>query len=885
MANTALARSSAPSLAAALLRRARLALGRGHLALLLGLIVVGLIAHGFNMFHSPSPSRLDDEGIYMAQAWAVLREGRLAPYTYWYDHAPGGWIMIAAWMGLTGGPNALGGAIASGRILMLVLHLAMIPLLYRIARKLGAGPAAAAIGTLLFSLSPLAVYYQRLVLLDTIMLFWIMVSVELLLDGWGRLSRFLLSGIAFGLAVLSKETAVFLIPAMLVLAWQQRWEHHGRFALVGWPLAMASVVSLYPLMAVLRGELLPAGQSLGFFILGRDDPHVSLVESLRWQATRTGGGMLNLENQFWQLVRGEWLSRDPLLIGGGALASLANLARGLRDRRLLVAGLLGLLPVFYLGRGGVVFDFYVLFAVPFFCLNLALLAAPLLGRLAPRHELPPVALASLLLLAGYGASGQLRSLYVEQPGRASYEALDWIKAHLPPESTIVVRDGFWTDLREPGGGRPAFAGAHSHWKVAADPAIRGGVFHDDWRTIDYVLVTPGLEDDFAATGNTLAIEALANAHPVRRWAADGAEVVLYKVARVSPTEPAVLRAADAAIEARFARGGAYADADGAVTSEAQSYAMLRAVWLSDRAAFDAAWGWTRANLVGPNGLPSWLWREGAVADANSAADADTDMALALLMAGRRWGDQALLDAGTAMARAIWEHEVAEVGGRPYMSAGNWARDADPVAINPSYLAPYAYRVFAEVDPGHDWLALVDTSYEVLFEAGRAPLGAARTTGLPPDWVGLDRQTGRLAPLALADDETTAYGYDAARTLWRAAVDVRWSGDGRATSLLEQAGFLRDEAARKGFVSAIYARDGAIREEAPSAVAQAGALAALLELEPAQAHRLYAGQILGAARGTGEGLAWGDPADLYAQEWAWFATALYADALPNLWSGQ
>jgi endo-1,4-beta-D-glucanase Y/4-amino-4-deoxy-L-arabinose transferase-like glycosyltransferase len=885
VANTALSRRQAPAPAAALLARARLALGRGHLALLLGLVLVGLLAHGFNMFNSPSLSRLDDEGIYMAQAWAVLREGRLAPYTYWYDHAPAGWIMIAGWMGLTGGPAALGGAIASGRILMLLLHLAMIPLLYRVARRLGAGTPAAAIATLLFSLSPLAVYYQRLVLLDTIMLFWILVSIELLLDGWGRLSRFLLSGAVFGLAVLSKETAVFLVPAMLLLAWQQRWQHHGRFALVGWPLAMAAVVSLYPLMAVLRGELLPASQSLGFFILGRSDPHVSLMESLRWQAARSGGGLLNLDNQFWQLVRGDWLARDPLLFVGGAAASLVNLARGLRDRRLLTAGLLGLLPLVYLGRGGVVFDFYVLFAVPFFCLNLALLLEPLLARLAPRHAVPAVALAGLLLLGGYAATGQLRPLYTEQPGRASRDALAWIKANLPPASTIVVRDGFWAELREPGAGLPAFAGVHSHWKLAADPAIRGGVFKDDWRTIDYILLTPDLEDDFRTTNNTLALEALQHAHPVRRWASDGAEVVLLKVDKPGATEAALLRDGAAAITARFARDGAYADAEGDVTSEAQSYAMLRAAWLGDRAAFDAAWAWTQAELINPQGLPGWRWRDGALHDANSAADADTDMALALLMAGRRWGDQALLDAGRSMARAIWAHDVAIVAGRPYMSAGSWAPAGEVVAINPSYLAPYAYRVFAAADPEHDWLALVDTSYELLFAASGDPLGAARSAGLPPDWVGLNRATGAIEPVALAADaDLTRYAYDAPRTFWRAALDARWSSDGRATALLQQAGFLRDEVARKGAVGAIYAHDGTILEPAPSSVASAGALAALLELDPAAAHGLYAGQILGGLQRDADGaLAWGRPDDLYAQDWAWFATALYADALPDLWN--
>ena len=92
-------------------------------------------------------------------------------------------------MALTGGPHTFGGAIDSGRVLMLLLHLAMVPLLYRVARKLGCGPPAAALAALLFSLSPLAIFYQRPVLLDNIMLFWVLLSLDLLLDGWGRLSR------------------------------------------------------------------------------------------------------------------------------------------------------------------------------------------------------------------------------------------------------------------------------------------------------------------------------------------------------------------------------------------------------------------------------------------------------------------------------------------------------------------------------------------------------------------------------------------------------------------------------------------------------------------------------------------------------------------------
>lgn len=862
------------------------ALARGsERALLAGLALIALVAHGLNMLNNPGQAGLGDEGIYMSQAWAVLRQGRLAPYTYFYDHAPAGWIMLGAWMGLTGGPFTFGNAIDGGRVLMLLLHLAMTPMLYRLTRRLGAGAPAAALATLLFSLSPLAVFYQRLVLLDTIMLFWALLSLTLLLDGRGRLSRFALSGVCFGLAALSKETAIFLTPAMLYIAWQQRREHHGRFALLGWAVPMAVVLSLYPLFAALKGELLPAGSSFAFFLfnISTGGEHVSLVEALTWQATRGGGGMLNLNNQFWQFVRGDWMVRDPLLVGGGAVAVAINLLRGLRDRQALAAGLLGALPLYYLGRGGVVLVFYVLFAIPFLCLNLALLADVLLRRLPRRAAALAAGAATLALLGGYSAAGTLAPLYLARPADAARESVAWVKQHVPPESRIVTHDDPWTDLHEPGFGGPAFPYAHNHWKVALDPEIRGGVFKDDWRTVDYILHLPGIEGIFEETDNTVTIEALRNAHLLKRWERDGDVIELWKVDRPGVTEQRLLDSSAAAIARRFERDGAFPDAEGRVTSEAQSYAMLRAVWSDDRAAFERAWGWTRASLLDEGGLPAWLWQDGQISDRHTASDATVDVALALLMAGKRWDDAALTEAGAAMVGAIWEREVVTVGGRPYLAAGDWATHGEVVALNPSYFAPYAYRVFAEVDPAHDWRGVIDTSYEVLFDASSAALGAARSAGLPPDWVGIERASGQLVPLALEAQATTSYGYDAARTYWRVALDGRWSGDGRAEAFLRQAGFLRDEVARKGYVSAVYTHDGRIEEGASSVVGDAGALAALLTLDPEAAHRLYTAQLAGITSDE-HGPAWGDPRDLYAQEWGWFATALYADALTDLWHG-
>src|SRR5689334_23981805 len=79
-------------------------------------LLTGLATHAWNLFHYPL--YLTDEGIYTEQAWSVLHEGRLSPYTYFYDHAPMGWLTIAGWVGvLPGGFQQFGNAINTGRVL------------------------------------------------------------------------------------------------------------------------------------------------------------------------------------------------------------------------------------------------------------------------------------------------------------------------------------------------------------------------------------------------------------------------------------------------------------------------------------------------------------------------------------------------------------------------------------------------------------------------------------------------------------------------------------------------------------------------------------------------------------------------------------------------
>ncbi len=150
-------------------------------------LATGAITHGYNLFNYPL--YVTDEGIYIQQAWSVLREARLSPYTYFYDHAPAGWLVIASWVAILPSQfQTFGSAIDTGRALMLVVHIVSTFLLYRVTARLSGSTAAAVIAAFFFNVSPLAIFYQRQLLLDNLMVMWVLVSLYLATSGsdWRR---------------------------------------------------------------------------------------------------------------------------------------------------------------------------------------------------------------------------------------------------------------------------------------------------------------------------------------------------------------------------------------------------------------------------------------------------------------------------------------------------------------------------------------------------------------------------------------------------------------------------------------------------------------------------------------------------------------------------
>lgn len=205
------------------------------------------------------------------------------------------------------------------------------------------------------------------------------------------------------------------------------------------------------------------------------------------------------------------------------------------------------------------------------------------------------------------------------------------------------------------------------------------------------------------------------------------------------------------------------DEGGDTVGEGQAYGMLIAAAAGDSQRFDSIWNWTKENIRRPDGLISFLWRDGKVEDPEAASDADVDAARALLVASCRFNRPAARQEALGLGRAILSKETAESQGKPVLTAGPWA-NKEPQTINPSYFSPATFAALATASGDGKWGSLSASS--------RTITGALMTDSspLPPDWARLE--DGRPVATGTPDDPdgTPKFSFDAPRTLVRMAED-------------------------------------------------------------------------------------------------------------------
>lgn len=333
---------------------------------------------------------------------------------------------------------------------------------------------------------------------------------------------------------------------------------------------------------------------------------------------------------------------------------------------------------------------------------------------------------------------------------------------------------------------------------------------------------------------------------------------------------------------------AFIQADGRVidrngnitTSEGQSYAMLRAFWVRDRETFDRVYRWTKNNLQVPRGdhLFSWKWGElpdhtwGAL-DKTSASDADQDIALALILAHQEWHDAVYLEDARKTLADIWERLTFDSPVGRVLLPGDWPQRTQTRQVNPSYFMPYGYRVFAEMDPDHDWLSLLDSAYEILSRSV-----AETTTHLPPDWAEISLDNDHVGLYEEPLDVRSDFGYEAIRVYWRLGVDALLTPlDPRPRNILSAARMLPRYWKIRGDAPISLTWDGIVRHPKLDSGAVYGAiLPALYTQDPTVAGQMLQRKVMPNLRPGGQ---WNTPNDYYSQNWLWYGLAvslLYED---------
>jgi len=324
------------------------------------------------------------------------------------------------------------------------------------------------------------------------------------------------------------------------------------------------------------------------------------------------------------------------------------------------------------------------------------------------------------------------------------------------------------------------------------------------------------------------------------------------------------------------------------TSEGQSYTMLRAVWMDDQKTFDESLQWTKDNLQRDDKLFSWKFGllpngdygiQDTIGGQNTATDGDSDIALSLLMAHSRWKQDKYLYDAVPIIDSIWEREVVMIGDKPVLVANNLERDnSESVIVNPSYFAPYAYKIFAQIDKDHDWIGLADNSYSILAKVSDEELDKGSSAGLPPDWVAIERETGTIKAVA-SPDLTTKFSFDAIRTPWRLALDYKWNKDERSRTILQKYTLLSREWQKHQRITATYTHDGIPASSFETPATYGATIGYFAVVNPQIASEIYKSKL--STLYDPDEQKPRAPLSYYDDNWAWFGIALYLDELPNL----
>lgn len=455
-------------------------------AVAVGVFALAAILGSWNA--SGAPVFQDDEGTYVAQAVAV-QNGGLAPYTYWYDHPPLGWILLAV-LGWIPQLLGLGGHsdLAALRYVMAVPFAITATLLFLVARRVSLHVVFAGLAATLYVISPLTLTLARQVYLDSLAVPWVLLAVYLALSPGRALWHHIGAGVAFALALLTKLTIAVFGPALLlVILGRERWRGRS-FSVAGFLCVGGLIFALFPMMALLRGELVSG------------PGHVSLQDALAYHfLSRSGSGWIWEEGSPRQQLLAGWLQLDSHIVVGGLAATVLCLFSS-RTRWIALAVIGFAVPVVM--SQGYLPAMNIIALLPFLALAIGVGAQMLWQALRSltTRRMPGARIGGPLLAAALIAVltvpipvtqwvARGLPLLVDDHNSEWRQALEWVDQNVPRDDVVMVPYSMWQDLNARGWDDP--------WKAIVlekvDLDSQFATEHPNgWREIDWIVEGPSV---------------------------------------------------------------------------------------------------------------------------------------------------------------------------------------------------------------------------------------------------------------------------------------------------------------------------------------------------------------------------------------------------------
>jgi hypothetical protein len=450
----------------------------------------------------------DDEGTYVDRAWAMLYLHHLSNYTYYWDHPFLGWATIAAWAGLTDGFARDSRSVMVGRELMWILTIISSLLLYVIARRIELRPVFAIAAIILFGLSPVSIWYHRMVSLDNLATVWVLAAMVLAVSRNRSWMAAVGSGACFAISFWNKETILLLLPAVLWLLWQHTDRLIRLTNITSFLIVCIGGIASYPLLAVLKGELLP----------GRG--HDSLwSEGIVYQlfSRQSTGSLLNFHSGTYQQFH-SWLQLDPWLLLGGGLAMIS----GFCIRKLRPFALAFGVQVVAMVKGGYIPYAFVTAMLPFASLLIAGTAdtwwrpvmkvcrhhrkrAQTILILTASHVGKVVVVAAMALFVVAIVPHWLR--WFQQQSKVNgfateTAAVNWVAQHVPAGDMVVCDAYPWLDIKLRTHATPVYL-----WQIDSDPQVMRTQLPKGYKSISYMVLEPSSPLTFAALPGRPTLEA------------------------------------------------------------------------------------------------------------------------------------------------------------------------------------------------------------------------------------------------------------------------------------------------------------------------------------------------------------------------------------------